>query len=142
MFEARLDNGTLFKQIIEAIKDLVNDANVDCTEDEIAIQCMDSAHVSLVAVSLTAPAFSHFRCDRTRSLGFNSANMSKVLKMMGKEDQIVLKAEDQGDTLVMMFENEKTGTIADFGEFNMQFSVIAALVSAHALSCVTIQSSS
>jgi proliferating cell nuclear antigen len=117
MFEARLTNGVVFKQIVESIKDLVNDANLDCTTDEICMQCMDSAHVSLVAVSLNASAFDHFRCDRNISLGFNSANMSKVLKMMGKDDMLVLKAEDEGDKLMMMFENEKTGTIADFGTY-------------------------
>jgi len=117
MFEARLEQGSTFKQIVDAIKDLVNDGNIDCTEDEISMQCMDSAHVSLVAMSLTSAAFSHFRCDRTLSLGFNSENMSKILKMMNKDDQLILKAEDEGDNLTLMFENEKTDTIADFGEF-------------------------
>ena len=117
MFEARLVNGLTFKQIIEAIKELVTDANLDCNEDEISMQCMDSAHVSLVAMQLSSAAFDHFRCDRALALGINSANMSKILKMMGKDDLLVLKAEDDGDKLVMMFENEKTGTIADFGKF-------------------------
>ena len=116
MFEARLQDGIVFKQMIESITNLVNDVNVDCNEDELSIQCMDSAHVSLVAISLSAGAFDHFRCDRAMTLGFNTANMGKVLKMMNKEDQLVLKAEDDAEKLIMMFENEKTGTIADFGK--------------------------
>ena len=117
MFEARLVDGKTFRQAIDAIKDLVTDGNIDCTQEEISIQCMDSSHVSLVAVSLSAAAFDHFRCDRTLSLGFNSANMSKILKMMGKEDILILKAEDEGDVMTMMFENPKTETIADFGAY-------------------------
>jgi proliferating cell nuclear antigen len=117
MFEARLTEGKIFRQIIDAIKDLVNDANIDCTEDEISIQCMDSSHVSLVAMSLSAQAFDQYRCDRTLTLGFNSANMSKILKMMGKDDALLLKANDEPDTLTMMFENPKTDCIADFGKF-------------------------
>ena len=116
MFEARLVNGITFKQIVDAIKDLVTDGNLECTEDEISMQCMDSAHVSLVSMSLNAAAFELFRCDRTLSLGFNSENMSKILKMMGKEDALVLKADDDGDTLTLMFENDKTQCMADFGE--------------------------
>lgn len=116
MFEARLVEGKIFKQLIDSIKDLVNDANIDCSEDEISIQCMDSSHVSLVAMSLSAQAFDHYRCDRTLSLGFNSSNMSKILKMMGKDDVLVLKALDDADSLTMMFENPKTDTIADFGK--------------------------
>jgi proliferating cell nuclear antigen len=115
MFEARLVQGKIFKQIIEAIKDLVNDAHLDCTDEEISIQCMDLAHVSLVAMTLQKAAFDHFRCDRTLALGFNSGNMSKILKMMGNDDVMTMKAEDKGDTLTLMFENPKNETIADFG---------------------------
>ena len=115
MFEARLISGKIFRQIVDSIKDLVTDGNIDCTPEEISIQCMDSSHVSLVAVSLSQSAFDYYRCDRTLSLGFNSNNMSKILKMMGRDDILILKAEDDGDVMTMMFENPKSDTIADFG---------------------------
>lgn len=114
MFEAQLTDGKTFKGIIEAIKDLVQDCNLDCSEEEVAIQSMDSAHVSLVAVRLSASAFSNYRCDRPNSLGINTANMSKILKMLGKDDSITFKAEDESpDNLTMLFEGGKS-TIADF----------------------------
>jgi proliferating cell nuclear antigen len=114
MFEARLTQGKIMKQIIEAIKDLVNDCNVDCSEEEISIQSMDSAHVSLVAVRLSSAAFDHFRCDRPNSLGINTGNMSKIFKMLNDNDMVTFKAEDDADTLTMMFEGGKNDTIADF----------------------------
>ena len=101
MFEARLTQGKVFKQLIEALKDLVQDANIDCSEDELSIQAMDSSHVSLVQVNLRSQGFDHFRCDRAISLGFNSTNMSKILKCAGNDDIITLKAEDTADTLRM-----------------------------------------
>ena len=116
MFEARLTQGKVLKQIIEAIKDLVTDCNLDCSEEEISIQSMDSAHVSLVAVRLSSAAFDHFRCDRPNSLGINTANMSKIFKMLNNEDMVTLKAEDDADALTMMFEGGKNDTIADFGK--------------------------
>jgi len=114
MFEARLVQGRVFKQIIEAIKDLVQDANIDCTEDDLSIQAMDSSHVSLVQVSLESGGFDHYRCDRAISLGFNSINMSKILKCAGNDDVITLKAEDTADALTMMFESPNQDRIADF----------------------------
>jgi len=114
MFEARLVQGRVFKQLIEAIKDLVQDANIDCTPDELSIQAMDSSHVSLVQVSLRSAGFDHFRCDRSISLGFNSNNMSKVLKCAEKDDIITLKADDDGETLTLMFEAPTSERIADF----------------------------
>ena len=117
MFEARLTQGKVFKQLIEALKDLVQEANIDCSDDEISIQAMDNSHVSLVAVSLRSGGFDHFRCDRPISLGFNAANMGKILKCAGNDDIITLKAEDEGDSLTMMFESPNQDRIADFGEF-------------------------
>lgn len=115
MFEARLGDGNILKNLIESIKDLVTDANLDCSEEELSIQCMDSSHVSLVSVQLSASAFEHFRCDRPLSLGFNTGNLSKIFKMMGKKDAVVLKAEDEPDNLTMMFEGTTDlDTIADF----------------------------
>jgi proliferating cell nuclear antigen len=114
MFEARLVQGKVFKQLIEALKDLVQDVNVDCTEDEMSIQAMDSSHVSLVAATLRATGFDLYRCDRPISLGFNSANMAKILKCAGNDDIITLKAEDTADTLTLMFEGSKQDRIADF----------------------------
>ncbi|GFH58581.1 pcna-like protein [Chaetoceros tenuissimus] len=114
MFEARLTQGKIFKQLIEALKDLVQDANIDCSEDELSIQAMDSSHVSLVQVNLQAGGFDHFRCDRTISLGFNSTNMSKILKCAGNDDVITLKAEDTADALTLMFESPGQDRIADF----------------------------
>lgn len=38
MFEARLIQGSLLKKIVEAVKDLVSDANLDCTEEGLTMQ--------------------------------------------------------------------------------------------------------
>jgi len=61
MFEARLVQGALFKKIIEAIRELVVDANLECNESGITMQAMDSSHVSLCALNLKAEGFDHFR---------------------------------------------------------------------------------
>mmetsp|Transcript_62442 Transcript_62442/g.92798 ORF Transcript_62442/g.92798 Transcript_62442/m.92798 type:complete len:150 (+) Transcript_62442:114-563(+) len=116
MFEARLIQGRVFKQLIDALKDLVQDCNIDVSEDEMSIQAMDSSHVSLVGVSLLAKGFDHYRCDRQISLGVNSANMAKILKCAGNDDIITLKAEDSAENLTLMFESPKQDRIADFGE--------------------------
>ena len=81
MFEARLVQGELLKKIIESIKDLVTDANFDCSATGFGLQAMDSSHVSLVALLLRADGFDHYRCDRGLSMGMNLANFSKMLKV-------------------------------------------------------------
>lgn len=52
MFEARLEDGTIFKKIIDSIKDLVKNVNIDVTPKGISIQAMDSCHIALVSLQL------------------------------------------------------------------------------------------
>mmetsp|Transcript_30725 Transcript_30725/g.70308 ORF Transcript_30725/g.70308 Transcript_30725/m.70308 type:complete len:117 (-) Transcript_30725:670-1020(-) len=116
MFEARITQGKVLKQLIEAIKDLITDANFDCNEDEMTIQAMDTSHVSLVSVALRSDGFDHYRCDRTMSLGINTSSMSKLLKCAGNEDVITLSAQPGADILNLMFESPSQDRVSDFGE--------------------------
>lgn len=114
MFEARVLQGSILKKIMEAIKDLVTDANFDCSSTGISLQAMDSSHVSLVSLQLLADGFDHFRCDRNLNLGINLPNMAKILKCAGSDDVITLKAEDDADAVTFMFENSKQTRVAHF----------------------------
>lgn len=118
MFEARIIEGKIFKQLIEAIKDLVTQANFDCSDEGMSIQAMDSSHVSLVEVKLRETGFDHYRCDRQVNIGIDSNNMSKILKCAGNDDILTLKAEDEPDTLMLQFEDKKKERTSDF-EMNL-----------------------
>ncbi|XP_074280069.1 proliferating cell nuclear antigen-like [Silene latifolia] len=113
MFELRLVQGNLLKKVIEAIKDLVNEANFDCSSTGFSLQAMDSSHVALVALLLRSEGFEHFRCDRSFSMGMSIANMSKLLKCASPDDIITLKADDGTDTVTFMFESPSQNKISD-----------------------------
>lgn len=108
MLELRLVQGSLLKKVLEAIKDLVTDANFDCNETGFQLQAMDSSHVALVSLLLRADGFEHYRCDRNVSMGMNLTNMAKMLKCAGNEDIITIKADDGGDSVTFMFETPCT----------------------------------
>ncbi|KAL5973540.1 hypothetical protein ACLOJK_030191 [Asimina triloba] len=114
MLELRLINGSLLKRVLESIKDLITDANFDCSATGFSLQAMDSSHVSLVALLLRSEGFDHYRCDRSISMGMNLANMSKMLKCASNDDIITVKADDGSDTITFMFESPKQDKIADF----------------------------
>jgi proliferating cell nuclear antigen PCNA len=62
MFEARLVQGSMLKKVLEAVKDLLNEAIFDCSSTGIALQAMDSSHVSLVSLNMRSDDsfFSHW----------------------------------------------------------------------------------
>jgi proliferating cell nuclear antigen len=114
MFEARFKEAALFKKILEALKDLVTEANFECSNSGISLQAMDSSHVSLVSLLLLSDGFDQFRCDRNLSLGINLASMSKIFKCASTDDMVTIKAEDDGDVVTFVFESPNQVKISDF----------------------------
>jgi len=114
MFEARLVQGSLWKKVLEAVKDLLNEAIFDCSDTGITLQAMDSSHVSLVSLSLKSDGFDTFRCDRNLSLGMNLGSMSKIVKCAGNDDIITVKAGDNADTVTFVFESPNQEKVSDY----------------------------
>lgn len=142
MFEARVAQGSVLKKIVDAIKDLVTDANFDCTSSGITLQAMDSSHVSLVALNLEGEGFAHYRCDNELNLGINIANMAKILKCAGGDDVITLKADDEGDTVTFMFENPKQTRVSHFSLKQMDIDAEHLGIPATEYTCVVQMSAS
>lgn len=105
MFCAKLKEGNLLKKLIESIKELVTDINLDVSPSGISLQAMDSSHVALVTLSLHYEGFAEYRCDKQMTLGLNIANFSKIMKCGGNDDSIVLRAEEDPSSLQVTFEN-------------------------------------
>lgn len=116
MFEAKLQEGHIFRKIIEALKDLVKSVNIDVNNTGLSMQAMDSSHVALVSFFLHESGFSSFRCDRPITLGLSIENLAKIMKCGSNEDQLTLHCEEDPSTVRLLFENQKGDK---FSEFNL-----------------------
>ncbi|XP_077867275.1 uncharacterized protein LOC100374933 [Saccoglossus kowalevskii] len=115
MFEAKLVQGSLLKKVLEAVKDLLTEANWDCSATGMSLQAMDSSHVSLVSLLLKSDGYENYRCDRNITLGINLGSMSKILKCAGNEDAITIKAPDtNADTVTFLFESPNQEKVSDY----------------------------
>ena len=114
MFEARLDQGVLFKKALEAVKDLVDQSNFHCTQEGLSLQALDRSHVAMVSMLLRADGFEHYRCDRSMRLGMKTSSLSKIFKCSDNRDSVTIKAEDDGDTVSFMFESSENDRMSDF----------------------------
>ncbi|OII76948.1 proliferating cell nuclear antigen PCNA [Cryptosporidium andersoni] len=114
MFEARLSSGGILKRVFEAITNLVTDVNLECNESGITIQAMDNSHVSLVALYIKDIAFERYRCDRSRTLGLNTQNVVKLLKLCSSDDQVLLRHDDDSESLIFIFETPNGDRISEF----------------------------
>ncbi|KAI0074180.1 proliferating cell nuclear antigen [Panus rudis PR-1116 ss-1] len=114
MLEAKLEQAAILKRLLDAIKELVTDANFECNEEGIHLQAMDNSHVALVSVKLEEQGFKSFRCDRPMPLGVNLTSLTKVLKCAKDDDICILKAEDGADTLSLTYEARNSDRIAEY----------------------------
>ena len=111
MLEARLGQGVVLKKVIETLRDLVNETNFEFTPAGITLQSMDSAHVILVSLLLRADGFESYRCDRTIPVGINMASLGKIIRSAANDDAITLRADDNGETLNLLFEAPSTACL-------------------------------
>ncbi|KAA1478803.1 proliferating cell nuclear antigen [Dentipellis sp. KUC8613] len=114
MLEAKLNEAATLKRLLDAIKELVQDANFECNEEGINLQAMDNSHVALVSVLLQATGFRRYRCDRPLPLGVNLGSLTKVLKCAKDDDICTLKATDDGDVLSLTYEARNADRIAEY----------------------------
>ncbi|KAL2868812.1 Mysoin-binding motif of peroxisomes-domain-containing protein [Aspergillus lucknowensis] len=114
MLEARLEQASLLKRVVDAIKDLVQYCNFDCNDSGIALQAMDNSHVALVSMLLKAEGFSPYRCDRNIPIGIDLVSLTKVLRAAQNEDILTLKADDSPDVVNLMFESAETDRLSEY----------------------------
>jgi len=114
MFEAKLLDGGVLKKIVEAIKDVVTDVNIDVSASGLSLQAMDGSHVALVSLNLSMEGFEHYRADTNMVLGLSVATLAKVMKLADASDSITLQAEDNPSHLKLIFENPKTERVTEF----------------------------
>merc|ERR1719163_783921 len=114
MFEAKLKEGGILKKIVEAIKDVVSDVNIDVSASGLSLQAMDGSHVALVSLNLSMEGFEHYRCDANMVLGLSIATLAKVMKLASADDAITLQAEQDPSHLKLIFENPKNERVTEF----------------------------
>ncbi|CCH59098.1 hypothetical protein TBLA_0B02560 [Henningerozyma blattae CBS 6284] len=114
MLEAKFEEASLFKRIIDGFKDCVQLVNFQCKQDGIIAQAVDDSRVLLVSLEIGVEAFQEYRCDHPITLGIDLASLSKILRCGNNNDTLTLIAEDTPDSVMLLFEDTKKDRIAEF----------------------------
>jgi proliferating cell nuclear antigen len=114
MLEAKRNKANLLKEIIEEIRELCKEVNLECGDKGMQMQAMDSSHVSLVKLTMKETVFEAYRADRDKVLGVSMESLSKIFKLCDNNDSVTLKSDDDADAVQFVFESEKEDRISDF----------------------------
>jgi len=90
LFRIRTVKAAPFRTLVEAIKDILTDANIEFDSTGLKIMAMDGTHTILVHLRLQADRFDEFHCPQKHVLGVNMINFFKLVKTMSNNESIVL----------------------------------------------------
>ena len=110
MFFAHLNEGIIIKKLIEAIKDVIQDINLNISVNGILLKMMDASNSLLVELDLKAVAFDQYKCncrEEDFKLGLSVNHFFKILKCLENEDFLTLSCEDRSKLKIIFGNNSK-----------------------------------
>lgn len=90
LFEIKTIQAAAFRTLIEALKEILTEANLEFDSTGIKIKAMDETHTVLVYLRLDNDRFNEFYCPAKHVLGINMIYLFKLIKTMGNNDSLTL----------------------------------------------------
>jgi proliferating cell nuclear antigen len=100
LLEIKTVQATTFKQMVDALKEILMDVNLEFDKTGLKIVAMDTTHVVLVHLKLEADRFENYYCEKKLYVGIN------MIKL-----QMLIKTISNGDILTLFIEKEDTNNL-------------------------------
>jgi proliferating cell nuclear antigen len=115
LFEIRTVQAGAFRTLIEALKEILTEANLEFDSTGIRVMSVDETHTVLVYLRLNAEPFETYYCPSTHILGVNMIYFFKLIKSMGNNDSLTLylPANNQNKLGIRM-ENSEKSTVTNY----------------------------
>jgi len=94
------DSATLFKKVVDSIRDICKDTTFEISNGSLDMQCMDSSHVCIVVLHLSDSLKANTLEPITMSL--NLSNLYKVLQTFDAESPVTIKLLDNQAQIVSL----------------------------------------
>jgi proliferating cell nuclear antigen len=106
---------TSFRVLIEALKEILTDVNLEFDEKGIRIVAMDISHTVLVHVRLQAENFEEYYCPKRIVIGLSMLNFYKLIKTTGNNDTLKIYVEkDDSNRLGIQIHNSEKQTLTKY----------------------------
>ena len=124
IIEIKTVQASAFRILVEALKEILVDANLECDETGIKMIAMDSSHTVLAHLKLHADKFESYHCSEKRILGINMINLFRIIKTMNNSDTLTLFLESNNDSMLgIKIENSDKNTTSTFNLNLMDLNV-------------------
>jgi proliferating cell nuclear antigen len=112
LFEVKTVQSGAFRTLIEALKEILTEANLEFDSQGIKIMAVDETHTVLVYLKLQSDRFENYYCPEKHVLGVNMIYLFKLIKTMGNNDSLTLylPANNPNKLGIRMENSEKSTT--------------------------------
>jgi len=99
-------NARLWKNLLNAIATLVDEANFDANDQGITLRAMDPSHVAMVDFEWPSEMFDEYACDTPLKLCININEMLRLLRRVNADESLVLELDDKTAQLIMVLKSK------------------------------------
>ena len=115
LFEVRTVQAGAFRTLIEALKEILTEANLEFDQNGIKVMSVDETHTVLVYLRLHHDRFENFYCPAKHILGVNMIYFFKLIKTMGNNDNLTLYLPASNpNKLGIRMENSEKSTVTNY----------------------------
>ena len=93
ILEIKTVQASTFKQVIDALKEILMDVNLEFDETGMKVVALDNTHVVLVHLKLEADRFETFFCEKKLYVGINMLKLHLLIKTISNNDILTLFVE-------------------------------------------------
>ena len=86
-----------FRILVEALKEILTEANFIFDGTGIKLMAMDSTHTFLIQMKLECDNFEFYHCPKKLTIGVNMLNFFKLIKTMGNSETLTLFVESENE---------------------------------------------
>jgi proliferating cell nuclear antigen len=90
ILEIKTVQASTFKQVIDALKEILMDVNLEFDDTGMKIVALDNTHVVLVHLKLDADKFESFFCEKKLFVGINMLKLHLLIKTISNNDVLTL----------------------------------------------------
>ena len=115
LLEVKTVQSSAFRILVEALKEILTDANLEFDETGMKVMAMDSSHTVLVHLKLHSDKFCEYHCKNKLIVGVNMINLFKLIKTMGNNETLTLFIEEENESVLgIRIDNSEKNAITKF----------------------------
>lgn len=136
MLKFSVSDVRVWRSVIDAISELIDEANFVASPEGMSLRAMDPSHVAMIEVNLPKDFFDEYECDEKFNVGINLDEFRKVLRRGSARDKMEIEVSGGRINIVFSGRAQRSFSIPvidiageELSSPSIEFNVHARLVS-------------